>query len=342
MKKLCIRLRNYRVKTVVFVPLVLLALCLHVQAQAPIKSVVKPEVQDSLLVGDSVRVQKAPTPQVPLFVPMHDHGSIVERGSEPTIRVHRYDIQRSFYTSFDELLESRLPAFSLHQGYYALPNTFRVLGGGARDNAILFLNGRPLNDVSTSILPPNFYPTEFMQQAQILLGSEAVVAADNSSGMAMNLQEPRYNAKTPYTRLWYSEGANGYISSDGTLSQNIAANVNMTLGFRREAGDGRYLNQAIDSWNLRALFRWNLSERTNISIVELFTNRAMGLNGGVDTSGTIDANDALSAQVQYPLLNQRVITHDLSSTLSTILREDSSARFQLCAYYSHSDLAPWT
>ncbi len=303
-------------------------------AQGIIKKTEVRPAADSLLLSDTVRTSKEVVPPVPLYEPSHRHGEWNWLGDSSPWTIDRHEIQPKFYSSFDDLLESSAPGVPLHQGYYALPNTMRVLGGSANDNALLF-NGRPLNDVTSGQALMNLFPTEFMQKAEILLGSDAVVVADNASGMALNVQEPRYNAKKAYTRLWYAEGANGYISSDGVFSQNIAPNVNMTLGYRREAGDGRFTNQAVDSWNLRALFRWNLSDATSVSLVELFSNRLMDLNGGIDTAGTVDINDELSARVRFPLMNERLISHDISATLTTRLAADSSSRLQLNAYYSH-------
>ncbi len=288
----------------------------------------------SSLSGDSLKQQASHIVQPNLYTPLEMHGSILQRDERVERVLDRHDIQERFYMSFDDLLQGTLPAFFLNQGYYGLDNNFSVLGGSVRDNALLY-DGRPMNDLVSGCYSPNMYPAEFMQRAEILLGSEAVVLADAASGMAMNIQEPRYNTKNPYTRLWYAEGANGYISSDGVFSQNIAPNWNMTVGYRREAGDGRYINQAVDSWNLRALLRWNVSSLTNISMTELFTNRSIGTNGGVDTAGTASIDNELTAFVFNPLLNQRTIRHDLSLNLSSLFASDSSSSLHVRAYYSH-------
>lgn len=293
---------------------------------------------DSLLLEDIGKdsLKKDSLRPLPLFEPLHQHGSISLLNFPSVVQVNRRDYQQQNYTELADIIEQNLPgAFPLHLGYYGQNNQLILYGGSIRDNAVLF-NGRPLNDVTLGAFDLQQYPPEFLENAEILRGSDAVIVADNASGFVLNLQEPRYNTKNPYTRLWYSQAGYGFISSDGVYSQNVAPNLNLTLGYRRLSGNGRYRNQFVDSWNVRGLLRWNISPRTNISLVELFSNHGNGTNGGVDTTETIDINDDISANVLFPTMEERVFRHDATLSFSSYIAEDSTTALFATLYGSHA------
>ena len=137
-----------------------------------------------------------------------------------------------------------------------------------------------MNEANFGTFNMDMFSTEFMESVEILVGSDAVIFSNNSSGALINLQEIRYNASTPYTKLWINQAGTSMISSDGVFSQNILPNFNFTVGIRAISSDGDFTNQWVDSWNLRGILRWNLSPKTNISLTENFYNHAAGTNGG--------------------------------------------------------------
>jgi outer membrane cobalamin receptor len=295
-----------------------------------------PQLGDDLLNDESFNdTTKKTETKLPFYSPMRNHGAVSLLGYSANDSINKRDIQLLNYTGLHSILEQRLPAFPLHLGYFGLYNQFAVLGATHRDNSLLF-NGRSLNDGSygTSLLEQ--YPMEFFEQAEILLGSRAVLFSDNSSGMAINIAEPRYNTKDPYTRIWYSQGGYNFIASDGVYSQNIARNLNATVGFRRQSGDGRFANQALDSWVLRALVRWNISERTSLSFTHIFTNHYNGTNGGINRALSPNFNDEVTAQVMFPSNNERVYRHDATLAFSSYLAEDSSSAVYATAYGSNN------
>lgn len=272
---------------------------------------------------------------VPIYSVSSFHGSILSDTSVVWKSISKYDIQPWYYTSLADLFDVLLPSFPLSLGYHGQPHSWRVLGGGMRDNSVLF-NGRALADVGLGVTNTAMYSPEDLERVQILIGSAAVVLADQSSGMAVNIQEQVHDTKGPYSRLWYADGANNYYASDGVLSQNVVPNVNVTVGFKRQAGDGRFDNQWLDAWNLRARVRWIPRPLTTVSLTENFTNHGTGSNGGVYVAGSTDINDEVTAGVRLPDVNERVFRHDL--TLSVSSASDSSLRslIQASAYLSHA------
>ncbi|MFM2133810.1 MAG: hypothetical protein RL156_1091, partial [Bacteroidota bacterium] len=249
--------------------------------------------------------------------------------------ISKRDIQMRYYTGYGDLFELLVPVFPLSLGYHGQPHGMRAFGGSTRDNALLY-NGRPMNDLRTGAMNMGLYSPEDMERVQILAGSAAVILADQSSGLAINIQEPLHNTKGPYSRLWYADGANNYYASDGILSQNVAPNLNVTFGFKREAGDGRFDNQWLDVWNVRGRIRWMPSANTVVSLTENFSNHASGSNGGVNTATSTDINDDVTATVLIPNANDRILRHDLTLSLTSSADSTMQSVLRASAYYSHA------
>lgn len=209
---------------------------------------------------------------------------------------------------------------------------------GSRHRTISFrFNNRPINDMQFGAYNIDMFPIDFLENTEVLIGSDAVIFSNNSSGALINFQEVSYNTATPYTKLRIYESGTTFIASDGVFSQNILKNVNFTFGFRKLNSSDEYQNQWTDAWNLRGLVRWNISNFTNISLSESFYNHAMGTNGGINTDLTENIFSPREAVPLYSDFNERVIRHDLTLTLSSILAEDSSSAFSMSAFITTAD-----
>ncbi len=270
-----------------------------------------------------------------LYMPLERHGRLLLTATRADYSVSKYDLKWSDYNSLGEILAEHLPAFPLFLGAQGMMNSFAIFGATPRDIALTY-NGRSLNDpvLGTALLEQ--FPPEFMERAEIMLGSDAVIMGDNASGALINLQEIRYNTAKPYSRIWFHQGGSDYLASDGVFSQNIAQNVNFTIGWRRQFSAGRLQNQRLNAWNLRMLLRWNMSERTNVSFTHLFTSHIIGTNGGVDTTiANGFVNFTPTGAVTFRTNDgERVNRHDASLTLTSYLSADTANAVSLTAYGS--------
>ncbi|ROL62300.1 hypothetical protein D9V86_01390 [Bacteroidetes/Chlorobi group bacterium ChocPot_Mid] len=277
-----------------------------------------------------------------LFEPYKNHGSVNKLFGDSYRKINKVDLVNKEYHGFSEMVEEFVPAYSLNLGSPGLFNSFSFFGTNPNNISFSF-NGRPMIDVEYSSLNPEQLCTEFFENVEVLTGSDAVILGDNSSGALINLQEIRYNTKAPYTKLWYSQGGNSYLSADGIFSQNFAPNFNFNFGFRRQSGAGRYKNSWVDAWNVRGGIRWTPDERTNITLLEYFTNQGIGLNGGIDKSksigrdGEIELFDNNYAIPYYSDFNERVFRHDLTLSITKQLSEDSSSVISGNVYISNSN-----
>lgn len=270
-----------------------------------------------------------------LHTPLAQHGRLILTTTRADYSIGKHDLKWSDYNSLGEILAERLPAFPLLLGAQGMMNHLSLFGTSPRDIALTY-NGRSLNDPALGTAPIEQFPPEFMERTEIMLGSDAVVLGDNASGALINLQEIRYNTAKPFSRIWYHQGGSEYAASDGIFSQNIARNLNFTLGWRRQFSSGRYRNQELDAWNLRLLLRWNLSNKTNVSYTHLFTSHITGTNGGIDTT-TANGFGGFTPTVAAVFRiagSERVNRHDISIALTSYLDEDNLNAVSLTAYTS--------
>ncbi|MGA2297849.1 MAG: TonB-dependent receptor [FCB group bacterium] len=288
----------------------------------PLNPLIGKEGKDSLKVDSA----KAKIDTVKPNLPLRTHGSVFQLNSNIYKTIGKEDIQFQNYSLFSDIMDARLPAFPLSLGYPGGFNSFSLFGGSPRDISVTF-NNRPLNDPEFGSFNLDQMSPEFMEKAEILVGSDAVILSDNSSGALINLQEIRYDTKKPYTRLWYSMETYDLIQADGIYSQNFVKNWNFTFGFRSMSSAGRFANSWLDAWNVRGILRWNASDQTSISLSENFTNQGTGTNGGNDITQYSDIYDDISAVQKFPTLNERVFRHDITLTFdSRFTRKDTTAR----------------
>lgn len=267
---------------------------------------------------DSVQPKPIIKDSIKLFEPLKIHGSISNNKIEPYFIISKDSILFSDYTSLSDIFSEKLMIYPLHLGNYSNLNSFSILGG--LPNSLSFrYNGRIIGDFQYPLFNFETFPVENFENIEIFTGSDAIIFSENSAAALINFQEKVYNTKKPYTKIWFSQAAYDFLASDGIFSQNFMPNVNFTFGFRRMSVKGRFENTWMDSWNLRGGIRWNINEKTNLSLVDIFTNHGQGTNGGIDKTLSQDIFDELTARPKYDQLNERVFKHDLTLTLTTIL-----------------------
>ncbi len=266
--------------------------------------------------------------------PSPAHGKIEMLKFAGYKNISKRNLLSTNYSGLFEILSENLPAYPLNAGTTGASNHLSFLGSNPKEMAFSF-NGRRLVDIDYLSFDLNTFPSEFIENAQIFIGSDAVIYSGASS--YINLQEIRYNTAVPYTRLWYSQGSYGYIAADGIYSQNIARGWNMTLGFRSMSSEGRYENSAMESWNLRGILRWNLSDYSSISFTENFSNHGHGTNGGINQAESQFPFDANASVPYFRYLDERRYKHDLSLTYSNTFEKDSKSAIAVTAFMTNTE-----
>ncbi len=286
---------------------------------------------------DSTKSQKDSVARdtVPPNIPLSAHGSISNK-FQPYRTITKRDLLTLHYTGFADVLSAMLPAYPLSLGSEGQLNSVSLFGG-ARTGLALQFNGRQIAQADFGYTNPEMIAPEFLESAEVFVGSSAVILSDNASNALVNIKEIKYNTSRPYTRLWYAQGDYDYVAADGVFSQNFSKNWNYTFGFRRIGNTGRFKGNQMDAWNVRSLLRWNSSPSTNFSLVHVFTNHGTQENGGVNRALSSKLGDNLSAVPMYNCFDDRVFRHDLTLTMTSLVSGDSSNVFNATAYFSHTE-----
>lgn len=281
---------------------------------------------------DSTEKKRQVTDTIQPYKPLRSHGSMVQLPYS-FLRITKQELQYMNFIGLHDIISQKVSSiYPLHLGSYGQVHGLSIFGSGLRDVSMQF-NGRSLNERMMGAVNTEEYPSEMVEQIEIFTGTDAVLFSDNASGMLINLQERVFNTKTPFTHLWYSQGGYDYIASDGIFSQNIAKNWNATIGYRRQSSGSRFVNSALDLWNIRANLRWNPSDATSFTLSELFTHQRIGANGGIDSTSPSIGNELLAVTV-YPEYSQRVYRHDLTLAGTTLLSGDTTNSLAGTLYYS--------
>jgi hypothetical protein len=236
--------------------------------------------------------------------------------------VTKQDIQWQDYTGFAEILTERLalrmPIFPLSLGGQGLFNAASVLGATPRDVAVS-MNGCSLVEPSFGAFNLEQFPPEMMERAEVFIGSDAALMADNAAGALINVQEALHNAKRPFSRIWWGIAGANFGAVDVTLSYNVAPDLNATVGVRSMISSDWQPNSALRLWNVRSALRWNAAPNANFTLTYLYTQHRTGMNAGVDTPRVALAG-SFSSPPYLSEFEQNVERHDL--TLLGTLRLD--------------------
>lgn len=281
------------------------------------------------LIEDSTKTKKVQD-TIPLFTPHYKHG-LFSFWKHTNKNVSKYNLQWINYTAGSDILTESANVVPMNLGNYGLWNTTSFFGSGFADQSVRW-NGRSIGGIINPSIPLDILPIEFIENLEVLTGVDAIAFSDNASGAVVNAQEIRYNTAKPYTRLWYSQGGNNYLASDGVFSQNVAPNLNITLGFRRMSSEGRFASSGIDAWNVRTKLQYTPSNRSVLSFTYMFTNHDMGAFGGLSSQNT----DLFTAEPLFSGANTVIKRNDATLTFSSFLNDDTTTSLTALLYYSNA------
>jgi hypothetical protein len=268
-------------------------------------------------------VKEIRIPDSLLSVPLKTHGKLFQGDYLPFRKINKWDIQLLNNIGMSDIIAANTPFYNMNLGAYSTYNSFSAFGSSSKSISFGY-NGRNISDMDIGSLNPEQFSSEFFENIEIFVGSDAVIFGDNAASVFINFQEIRYNTEKPFTRLWFGNAGYSYLGADGIYSQNISPNVNFTFGFRSYNSLGGFENSWGNNWNGRIILRWNPDNQSSISFTENFSDIGSGTNGGIDTQNSENIFDRLSAVPKFPGLNERTFRHDL--TLSATRKFDTSGQ----------------
>lgn len=260
------------------------------------------------------------------------YGSVVQTSSDTSATITKQQRRQVLYHTLGELLVRSSMFQPLSQGGFGQFDGLSIAGGMLTDIAFTF-NGRPLRTAWNNTMNLSTIAPEGIERIEVLTGSAAIGLSSTLSQTAINLQEVRYDTRTPYTALWYSQGGGDVIAADAAIAQNIAPGVNVNLGVRRNGANGRYARTDFDVWNVRAGLRYAVDTLTTMGFIYQLTSHNTDLWGGVKSVATLDSFTEETAPVMYADLRDHQRRHDFSVGYDRLLTSDSSHSLSASMYY---------
>ncbi len=238
------------------------------------------------------------------------------------------------YTNSGDLLQMTPGIFIRDLGSAGQLDGITMRGIDGRGIAFMS-DGILLNDPLTGIFNPNLYPTENIEHAEIITGTQAFLYALNSTGGAVNFVSKSKKALRPYSRIRYSESAYDYGFIDGLVSQDVIRGLNVTAGFQHQTLTGKFPNSNDDSWNARIKLRYNISGKFNVYFSENYNQTQVGLNGGVDTTTPYENRfDRFLAQLRNTDSYEKITRHDLQLGSAGKFLSDSTVISSITFFHS--------
>jgi hypothetical protein len=252
------------------------------------------------------------TPSDTLTEPNNKHGLLLD---DTTGYITKKSIQEINYTTLYDIINNEGNFFSLGLGINGHNNNFFSYGE-INTNPTMMFNGRNLNSHVSGIYNLEIFSPEFFENLEILKGSNSTILSPFPNSSSINIQEIKYNTKTPFTRLWYSQEGGSFIGVDGLFSQNFAENWNFTFGFKKIDDQLTFDNMSTDLWNLRAIIRYNIDSNSSISLSDNFTNNKIITSGGVNPNESVDIYSSINSNQFFDRIQDRNYRHDINLTYS--------------------------
>ena len=144
----------------------------------------------------------------------------------------------------------------------------------------------------------------------------------------------QYNSVRPFTKVRFVQDPEEDLLTDFLFTQNIARGLNLMAAFDRTVTNGNYANAALDAWNVRIRFRYNISDRVNISISDFYTKAVNGLNYGVilNTSAYIPSDATENNSSTFDIRSRQ----DLTFAAIGRLLPDSASTTRLNLFYTNT------
>jgi len=249
----------------------------------------------------------------------------------PAVVISKADRRHVRYTNLSELLERSLLLPRLSHGGFGGYDAPSMFGGEQRDLTV-YQDGRPLVDPWAGGPALSSLAPEGANSHDIVTGTDAVGLAPTSTLTAVNMPTSIHNTAVPYSSLWYAQGGGGLIAADVTLSQNVAPNLNVTVGLRRNGAIGIYDRTDFDVWNGRVAMRAILIAQTHLAIRYDVTSHNSDQWGGLRQDVPLFSTTEVSAQPRYQTLRDETRRHDLSAMVTHVFDADTTVVFTAQVY----------
>lgn len=202
------------------------------------------------------------------------------------------------------------------------------------------LDGRPFGNPVTGTTHLQEIPIEAVDHLDLRIMESPSPAPGGTSGL-MNIVTRHFNTNRPVTKIRFIQGPYDHLTTDVFYTQNVIRDLNVQIGLFREARDNRFVNSSYDAWSVRSRVRYNVSDRFNVSVSDLYRRWTAGMNNGIDEDSTAalglnrfnDAEAVVLSDAGSELRTRR----DMTLSAAARLLPDSASVTQVHVYFTTAE-----
>ncbi|MDX9758015.1 MAG: putative porin [Bacteroidota bacterium] len=174
-----------------------------------------------------------------------------------------------------------------HLGNYGQP-AWIGLGGSLPWQSTVSVDGIVSDQLPSGVPDLYRFSTEDVDHFTVYPQYQAFWHGEAGDLLAVGLRKTEWHAPRPITRLRHTESANEYLYTDGMFTLNPSPHSNVYLALTRTSigsssnnNAARFANTRHESWNVRAAYRYRVSDVLTLSGATQYNDDLTLLNGGV-------------------------------------------------------------
>ncbi|NOY05273.1 MAG: TonB-dependent receptor [Chlorobi bacterium] len=218
------------------------------------------------------------------------------------------------------------------------PFGMEFFGAGDRQSSLL-IDGLPAQNPFTNTGLYPFVATEEVQSVAVTPQYAGFWLGGNGTLATVDITDLDRENPAPYSRIRHTEGPAEYLYTDALFSQNTSRNANLTLALTRSSWDGEFDTTMTDMWDLRGIYRWNLSSTGTLIFRARYSDHIVHLYGGVNPSPLTGAwADTTFSPIFAPTINTGIRSDVVRSNFQAEYRShpsgDSLQLISAVVYYT--------
>lgn len=251
----------------------------------------------------------------------------------PVALVEKDSIRNIHYTQFGDLLYRATALTPLSLGSLGQRDGIDIFGDLPSEQ-ILSRNGVPLSSNGIAAFHPLYIAPVAVERIEVLAGSLALGKLPYLSLTGINVEQRQFNAASPFTSMWFHQGAGELVAGNVAFAQNASDRLSMDANIRRMGARGVYQQTDFDSWNVHLQGRYVLGVSSALSLsYDVTTIDADQWSGlAQDPYAGIGIAETLEPKMQTP--REMIRRHDVALKHTYVESESMRLRFDNTAYYS--------
>jgi hypothetical protein len=245
-------------------------------------------------------------------------------------RVEKDSIRNVQYTQFGDLLYRATALTPMSLGSLGQRDGVEIFGDLPSEQ-VLSRNGVPLSSAGITGFHPLYIAPIAVERIEVLAGTLALGKLPHMSLTGINVVQRQFNAASPFTSMWFHQGAGESVAGNVAFAQNASDRVSVDANIRRMGARGLYQQTDYDSWNVHLNGRYALGTSSALSLsydlttidADQWSGTAQDPYSGAGLAETLEPKRQTSREIIRR--HDVALTHAYADAESTRLRVDNTA-----------------